>query len=113
MKKMRNVILLITAITLLACGILPYELTVTKKDTGQAGEQPSTTNTAIVFDTNEPIPTSTNTPIPSSTLAPSSTPNPTKTPIPTKTPTMTASKTKTPTKTTYYCPQAAIGTPCP
>lgn len=113
MKKMRNIVLLMIAMTVLACGILPYELTVTKKDTGQAGEQPSATYTAIVFDTNTPVPTSTNTSVPTSTLAPSSTPAATKTPIPTKTPTKTATKTKVPTKTVYYCPQAAIGTPCP
>ncbi len=112
MKKMRNLILLVAVLLILACSVFPYELTVTKKDTDQAGE-PSATNTVIVMDTNTPVKTSTKTSVPSSTLAPSSTPAATKTPIPTKTPTVTASKTLIPTKTVYYCPQAAIGTPCP
>ena len=113
MKKMRNVILLITVLLILACGVFPYELTVTKKDTGQADGQPSATYTAIVFNTNTPVKTYTKTSVPTSTLAPSSTPPATRTPIPTKTPTLTATTTRTPTKTVYYCPQAAIGTPCP
>lgn len=112
MKKMRNIVLLMTTIILLACGVLPYELTVTKKETS-TGEQPSATFTAIVFDTNTPVATTTRTPVATSTLAPSSTPVFTKTPIASKTPTMTPTKTRTPTKTIYYCPQAAIGTPCP
>jgi hypothetical protein len=113
MKKMRNMILLITVLLILACGVFPYELTLTKKDTGQAGDQPSATVTAIVFDTNTPVKTSTRTPVPTSTLASSSTPAATRTPIPTKTATVTASLTAIPTRTVYYCPQAAIGTPCP
>ncbi len=113
MKKMRNVILLITVLLILACGVLPYEFTVTKKDTGQAGEQPTSTYTAIIMDTNTPVKTFTKTPVSTSTLAPSSTPRATKTPIPTKTPTVTASNTSIPTRTAYYCPQAGIGTPCP
>ena len=59
MKKMRKILLLMTAMIILACGILPYEVTVTKKDTGQADEQPAVTNTAIVVDTNTPMFTST------------------------------------------------------
>ena len=113
MKKMRIMLLVMTAVIVLACGILPYEVTVTKKDSEQAGEQPTVTYTAIVINTNTPISTSTRTQVPTSTLAPSSTPNPTRTPIPTKTPTLTSTVIKTPTRTVYYCPQAAIGTPCP
>lgn len=113
MKKKRNVILLITVLLILACSVFPYEFTVTKKDTGQAGEQPSATYTAIVFDTTVPMETITETAMPSSTLAPSSTPLPTKTLIPTKTATLTSTKTLIPSRTAYYCPQAGIGTPCP
>lgn len=113
MKKIRNITLLIALLLILACSLFPYELTVTKKDTEQAGEQPSATDTAIVFDTTVPIKTIAETAMPSSTLAPSSTPLPTKTLIPTKTATLTLTKTLIPSRTAYYCPQAAIGTPCP
>ena len=113
MKKIRNITLLIAVLLILACSLFPYELTITKKDSGQAGEQPSATDTAIMVDTNTPAKTATHTSVATSTLAPSSTPMATRTQIPTKTPTMTASKTAIPTRTAYYCPQAAIGTPCP
>jgi hypothetical protein len=46
-------------------------------------------------------------------LAASSTPIPTRTDIPTRTSSVTVTMTRTPTRTIYYCPQAAIGTPCP
>lgn len=114
MKKMRNIILVVTAILILACGVFPYELTITRKN-AETGEEPvaAAATTAVVFSTNTNIPTITATLVPSSTRAASSTPIPSRTPIPTKTASLTPSVTLTPTRTTYYCPEAAIGTPCP
>ena len=113
-RSMRIFLFLILTTILVGCGAFPYELTITKK-AAETEDFTAVEDTAtlMVENTATAVRTSSLTPVFTSTLAASSTPIPTRTSISTRTSTLTATITRTPTRTIYYCPQAAIGTPCP